>query len=163
MTAGGWSAATRAQQVATYTDQQAAAGQAAYAQSCAACHGRTLSGGGEAPPLTGSAFMDTWGPHTTQELFTRIRESMPPESPNGLSADDVRIDNGVSSESQWRAGRLERVYARDQRSQSRRLPMVRCRRAWRLRPLHQREAVAAAGVDGAGMTTPRQRRRREWV
>ena len=31
--------------------------------------------------------MDTWGPHTTQELFTRIRESMPPENPNGLSAD----------------------------------------------------------------------------
>ena len=55
-TIGGWSAATRAQQGATYTDQQADAGQAAYAQSCAACHGRTLSGGGEAPALAGSAF-----------------------------------------------------------------------------------------------------------
>ncbi|MEO5740584.1 MAG: PQQ-binding-like beta-propeller repeat protein [Vicinamibacterales bacterium] len=84
--AGGWSAA-RAQQGATYTDQQAAAGQAAYAQSCGGCHGSTLSGGGEAPPLAGSVFMDTWGPHTTRELFTRIRESMPPENPNGLSAD----------------------------------------------------------------------------
>ena len=73
-TFGGWSAATRAQQSAPYTDQQATAGQAAYTQSCAACHGRTLSGGGEAPALAGSAFMDTWGPHTTQELFTRIRD-----------------------------------------------------------------------------------------
>ncbi|HET7158624.1 MAG TPA: cytochrome c [Burkholderiales bacterium] len=87
VTAGGWSAATRAQQSAPYTEQQATAGQAAYTQSCGACHGRTLSGGGEAPPLAGSAFMNTWGTHTTQELFTRIRESMPPENPDGLSAD----------------------------------------------------------------------------
>ncbi len=86
-TTGGWSAATRAQQAAAYTEQQAAAGQTAYAQSCAACHGRTLSGGGEAPALAGRGFMDTWGPHTTQELFTRIRESMPPENPNALSPD----------------------------------------------------------------------------
>lgn len=86
-TVGGWSAATRAQQSGTYTEQQAAAGQAAYAQRCAACHGSTLSGGGEAPPLAGSAFMGNWGPLTTQELFTRTRDSMPPENPNGLSAD----------------------------------------------------------------------------
>jgi alcohol dehydrogenase (cytochrome c) len=88
--AGTWSAATQARQGAVpalYTDQQAAAGQAAYAQSCAGCHGRTLSGAAEAPPLTGSAFMGSWGSHTTQELFTRIRGSMPPENPNGLSAD----------------------------------------------------------------------------
>src|SRR5204862_4716174 len=56
-------------------------------QSCAACHGRTLSGAGEAPPLTGAAFMGSWGSHTTQQLLTRIRTSMPPENPNGLSAD----------------------------------------------------------------------------
>src|SRR5678815_825594 len=84
---GGWSVATRAQQGAPFTDQQATAGQAAYAQSCAACHGRTLSGGGEAPALAGSTFMASWGPHTTQELLTRIRTSMPPENPNGLSAE----------------------------------------------------------------------------
>jgi alcohol dehydrogenase (cytochrome c) len=84
---GGWSAATRAQQGAPYTDQQATTGQTAYTQSCAGCHGRTLSGGGEAPALAGSTFMSSWGPHTTQELFTRIRTSMPPEKPNSLSAD----------------------------------------------------------------------------
>jgi hypothetical protein len=31
--------------------------------------------------------MGSWGTHTTEELFTRIRTSMPPENPNGLSAD----------------------------------------------------------------------------
>lgn len=86
-TFGGWSAATRAQQGAPFTDQQATAGQAAYTQSCGGCHGRTLSGGGEAPPLAGSTFMSSWGTHTTQELFTRIRTSMPPENPNSLSVD----------------------------------------------------------------------------
>jgi alcohol dehydrogenase (cytochrome c) len=84
-TVAGWSAATRAQQGAPFTDEQAAAGQTAYAQSCAACHGRTLSGGGEAPALAGSTFMNSWGTHSTQELFTRIRTSMPPEKPDSLS------------------------------------------------------------------------------
>jgi PQQ-dependent dehydrogenase (methanol/ethanol family) len=84
---GGRSAATRAQQGAPYTDQQAAAGQAAYTQSCGGCHGRTLSGAGEAPALAGSAFIGSWGSQTTRELFTRIRLSMPPENANGLSAE----------------------------------------------------------------------------
>ena len=48
---------------------------------------RTLTGAGEAPPLVGAAFMDSWGTHTTQELFTSIRTSMPPENPNGLGQD----------------------------------------------------------------------------
>jgi outer membrane protein assembly factor BamB len=86
-TVGAWPAATRAQQGAPYTDQQAAAGQAAYVQSCGGCHGRTLSGAGEAPSLAGSAFMATWGSQTTRELFTRIRLSMPPDNANGLSID----------------------------------------------------------------------------
>ena len=86
-TVGGWPGATRAQQRAPYTDQQAAAGQAAYAQSCGGCHGRTLSGAGEAPPLAGSAFMASWGSRTTGELFTRMRASMPPENANGLPVD----------------------------------------------------------------------------
>lgn len=88
--ASGWSAAASARQNpagGAFTEAQATAGQAAYTQSCAACHGRTLSGGGEAPPLAGPAFMNTWGPHTTRELLTRIRESMPPENPNGLSVE----------------------------------------------------------------------------
>jgi len=86
-TVGRWPAATRAQQGAPFTDQQAAAGQAAYVTSCGGCHGRTLSGGGEAPPLAGSAFMASWGSRTTRELFNQIRLSMPPENANGLSLD----------------------------------------------------------------------------
>lgn len=89
--AAGWSAAARAQQdgsiAAPFTDAQATAGRTAYAQACASCHGATLAGGGEAPPLVGTIFIDSWGTRTTRDLLTHTRESMPPENPNGLSAD----------------------------------------------------------------------------
>jgi alcohol dehydrogenase (cytochrome c) len=85
----GWSAAKAqpARAAGPFTEAQATAGQAAYAQSCAVCHGRTLTGAAEAPPLVGATFMDSWGTHSTQELFTSIRTSMPPENPNGLGQD----------------------------------------------------------------------------
>ena len=44
---GGWTVAPEAQQgavAAPFTEAQAAAGETAYAQRCAACHGSTLSG-----------------------------------------------------------------------------------------------------------------------
>ena len=70
-----------------FTEAQAGAGQTAYAQSCASCHANSLAGNGEAPALTGTAFIDTWGRRTTQELYNEIRAAMPPDNPNGLSAD----------------------------------------------------------------------------
>jgi len=86
----GRSAAPRAQQAAgpaIFTDQQAAAGQTAFAQSCAACHGRTLNGSGEAPPLAGAAFIQAWGRRPVGDLVKQIQTSMPPEAPNSLGAD----------------------------------------------------------------------------
>jgi hypothetical protein len=44
---------------ALFTDAQASAGEALYRQSCAPCHGATLSGG-IAPALTGPAFETSW-------------------------------------------------------------------------------------------------------
>jgi mono/diheme cytochrome c family protein len=60
-----------------YTDEQAGRGKALYAKECASCHGASLSGGEEAPPLTGSAFMANWSGLTVGDLFERIRVSMP--------------------------------------------------------------------------------------
>ena len=72
--------------------------------------------------------MDTWGPHTTQELFTRIRESMPPENPNGLSADTyASIVAFLLKANGAQAGSSAFTHATS--VPSRRLPMVRCRRA----------------------------------
>ncbi len=88
--AAGLVAAAKAQPgsraAAPFTDAQAAAGRLAYAQHCSACHGETLSGSGEAPPLAGPALADSWGARTTRDLLTHTRESMPPQNPNGLGA-----------------------------------------------------------------------------
>ena len=97
---------------APFTEAQAAAGQTAYAQSCAACHGSTLSGGGEAPAAGRHHIHGFVGYRTTQELFTSIRTSMPPENPNGLGDDTYASDRRVSSQGQWRA---ERVRPRSRR------------------------------------------------
>jgi len=68
-----------------YTDEQAKRGQALYSKECAGCHGTELSGGEEAPPLSGGAFMSNWNGLTLGELFERIRVSMPEGRPGTLS------------------------------------------------------------------------------
>ncbi len=86
----GWAAAPRAQQplpAGPFTEPQVAAGQAAYARSCAGCHGRTLLGAGEAPPLAGVGFVQEWARRSSGALVTQIQTSMPPDAPNSLSAD----------------------------------------------------------------------------
>jgi alcohol dehydrogenase (cytochrome c) len=70
-----------------FTDAQARAGQTAYAQNCASCHGNSLGGSGEAPALTGTGFIGSWGRRTTQGLYNEIRVAMPPENPTSLSAE----------------------------------------------------------------------------
>src|SRR5262245_1632776 len=74
---------------AMYTDAQAAAGESLYRQSCAACHGATLTGG-TAPPLTGAAFETSWSdPRVTlADVFFIARTTMPPRASNTLTAQD---------------------------------------------------------------------------
>ena len=63
-----------------YTVSQAAAGEAAYAKTCARCHGASLSGGDESPPLTGSAFLGNWNGLPLSDLQTRITTTMPTDT-----------------------------------------------------------------------------------
>jgi alcohol dehydrogenase (cytochrome c) len=78
----------RAQQApGLYTDAQATAGGQAFAQSCAACHQRDLSGSGEAPALTGARFAGGWGNGTSHDLFQKVRLTMPLGAPNSLPED----------------------------------------------------------------------------
>ena len=67
-----------------FTAAQAQAGEAAYAQQCAACHGADFRGGGDAPPVAGVDFRTKWGPRAINELFTYIVQTMPPTSPGVL-------------------------------------------------------------------------------
>jgi len=70
-----------------YTDAQAARGSSKYAQ-CAMCHGASLEGNGEAPPLVGR-FIPDWAGTTLADLFDKIQTTMPLYAPGTLSAGDT--------------------------------------------------------------------------
>jgi mono/diheme cytochrome c family protein len=69
-----------------YAEAQAERGKAAYATSCAMCHGPDLAGGGEAPALTGPTFLSSWNGHGVGELFERTSTTMPLQAPGSLEA-----------------------------------------------------------------------------
>ncbi len=68
-----------------YTDDQAKRGEALYQKECAKCHGASLTGGEEAPPLAGAAFLANWSGTTMGDLIERVRTTMPPDAPGRLS------------------------------------------------------------------------------
>jgi mono/diheme cytochrome c family protein len=67
-----------------YTVAQAARGEVLYRMQCGLCHGETL-GGDIGPPLSGDMFLAIWGPMTASELFDKIQNTMPADSPGTLS------------------------------------------------------------------------------
>jgi alcohol dehydrogenase (cytochrome c) len=69
-----------------FTAEQAAAGRAAYEQSCASCHGPNLR---QLPNalLAGDEFLGRWGTRATSDLIAQARSTMPPDNPGGLPAD----------------------------------------------------------------------------
>jgi alcohol dehydrogenase (cytochrome c) len=75
----------------TFTAVQADRGKAAYAESCARCHGPRLAGGEAVPPLTGYPFLVRWAGHPAGELFAKMQSSMPPGGA-GTLADSVYAD-----------------------------------------------------------------------
>jgi mono/diheme cytochrome c family protein len=63
-----------------YSLSQAARGESTYAKTCARCHGASLTGGDESPPLTGGAFLGNWNGLPLSDLQTRIKTTMPTDS-----------------------------------------------------------------------------------
>jgi mono/diheme cytochrome c family protein len=72
-----------------YTAAQASHGDSLYKATCIKCHGATLSGGDEGSPLVGSAFLGNWRDLTLDQLFDKIRTSMPPDNPKSIATRDV--------------------------------------------------------------------------
>ena len=68
-----------------YTDAQSKRGEALYAQSCAMCHGPDLAGLDTAPALTGGEFNADWNDLPLDDLFERMRTTMPADAPGTLS------------------------------------------------------------------------------
>ena len=72
-----------------YTDAQAKRGEALYAERCSTCHAPDLSGLDQAPALTGADFMTEWNDLSTNDLFERVRISMPADKPGSLTRQEV--------------------------------------------------------------------------
>jgi S-disulfanyl-L-cysteine oxidoreductase SoxD len=70
-----------------FTNDQATRGKAQYSQACANCHMDDLSGSGQALPLAGDAFTETWEGQSVADLFDLIRNTMPQDKPGTLTAE----------------------------------------------------------------------------
>jgi len=70
-----------------YTADQATRGKAQYSQNCANCHMDDLSGSGQALPLAGDAFTETWEGQSVGDLFDLIHNTMPQDKPGTLTPD----------------------------------------------------------------------------
>ena len=69
-----------------YTPEQADRGHSVYHSQCEACHGDSLTGGDEVPPLAGGQFLSNWNGLTVGDLFERVRKTMPANNPGKLTA-----------------------------------------------------------------------------
>jgi mono/diheme cytochrome c family protein len=88
-----------------FSKEQADRGAAAYKSACSECHGNDLAGDGFAPALTGAEFMSNWNDLTIGDLFERIRISMPPSGPAGVTpAQKADIVAHLMNSNKWPAG-----------------------------------------------------------
>jgi mono/diheme cytochrome c family protein len=68
-----------------FTEAQAKRGEAIYTESCAGCHGPDLAGLDTAPSLTGPDFNMDWADLPVDDLFERVRTTMPADNVGGLT------------------------------------------------------------------------------
>jgi glucose/arabinose dehydrogenase/mono/diheme cytochrome c family protein len=68
-----------------YTQEQANRGKTAYTAQCVSCHGAEMRGNDETPGLTGDAFLANWRKRSVDDLFEKVRVSMPAGKPGSLS------------------------------------------------------------------------------
>ncbi len=91
-----------------YTEQQAERGHSIYHDKCETCHGASLTGESEAPPLAGAQFLSNWNGLTVGDLFERIRKSMPLNAPGSLTGQqNADILAYLFSFNQFPAGKAE--------------------------------------------------------
>lgn len=81
--------APKTTQDGVYSADQAAHGKDLYTQNCAACHLDDMSGSGEAPPLAGEGFTDSWDGHSVNEFDQTVLNTMPLDNPGSLDPGDA--------------------------------------------------------------------------
>ena len=86
-----WFQAASSVKDGVYAQTQADRGKEIYASSCSGCHGDTLEGSGQIPPLAGPEFLNDWKGQTLADLFDKMKTTMPADSPGKLT-NDQNID-----------------------------------------------------------------------
>ena len=74
-----------------FTADQATQGKAAYDNKCSICHGAELLGQEMAPPLSGGLFLGNWSGQSINDLFARIKTTMPANDPGSLSSAETTL------------------------------------------------------------------------
>ncbi len=88
-----------------FTADQATQGKAAYDNKCSICHGAELLGQEMAPPLSGGLFLGNWSGQSLNDLFARIKTTMPASDPGSMSsAETAMITAYILSFNQFPAG-----------------------------------------------------------
>lgn len=91
-----------------FTEEQAKRGEATFLKECSSCHGNDLAGDGFAPALAGSDFISNWNELSVGDLFDRIRISMPPNGPTGVTpAAKADIVAHIMNTNKFPAGKTE--------------------------------------------------------
>ena len=91
-----------------YTAAQARRGDTLYRQVCSTCHGVTLAGIDDAPPLAGKEFLLGWGGGTVGKLFSRIQRTMPQDNSVVLTPQQVSdVVAYILSYNNFPAGNIE--------------------------------------------------------
>jgi mono/diheme cytochrome c family protein len=67
-----------------FTAVQASSGEAAYNETCAVCHGTTLTNGTYGTPLAGAYFKNKWLHRAVRDLYQYAQTKMPPSHPGLL-------------------------------------------------------------------------------
>jgi mono/diheme cytochrome c family protein len=71
-----------------YSADEAQRGRQQYVGSCAGCHREDLAGDGVTPGLADDAFIEHWDKETVEDLFKRIKATMPADRPGSLTDAD---------------------------------------------------------------------------
>jgi quinoprotein glucose dehydrogenase len=108
-----WFQAASSVKDGVYAQTQADRGKEIYASSCSGCHGDTLEGSGQIPPLAGPEFLNDWKGQTLADLFDKMKTTMPADSPGKLTNDqNIDLLAFLLSFNKFPAGSAELKYDR---------------------------------------------------
>ena len=100
--------AARTAQDGVFTNAQANRGNALYQDNCASCHGGSLQGEEENPPLSGKHFSSRWGGLPVSAIYGFINTQMPLGQPGSLGVQaDADIVAYILSVNKFPAGLAE--------------------------------------------------------